>query len=146
MSALAESNTIPLTNPAVPLSTGINRLNLTGSNNALLNVGFIITLCSIKGCIFGYRGDNTIVKICLMENWSIQVIPALAFVGAPYLDVSGNSLNVRIACVWAYRSVCIVCDVILCVCVWERKREFLCVYVWEREGKREGGGRGGRGR
>ena len=62
------------------------------TNDALANIGFIVSICIVHRCAI-YR-DKSITRLNIMQNYNITEIPAGAFFGATNVEVCQN-INYR---------------------------------------------------
>ena len=71
---------------AVSVPTDMTMLESTIPTSGVKTLGFIISICMVEQCL-RYDDDN-IKGVYIYRNYNITKIPADAFLGAAYLEVS----------------------------------------------------------
>ena len=89
--ALEGSSMLAPAQPAVSVPTDITVLESATPTSGVTTLGFIISLCMVEQCL-RYDKDN-IKAVYIYRNHNISKIPANAFLGATYLEVSWNPIK-----------------------------------------------------
>ena len=89
--ALEGSSMMASTHLNLSVSTNMAKLESATPATGVATVGFIISLCMVEQCL-KYDDDN-IKGVYIYRNYDITKIPANAFRGAAYLEVSWYAIH-----------------------------------------------------